>query len=157
MQLILLDLLTILFASKLAGRASHNEGRVHCGNIGIYQAWECKTLRWSISGTWIAIQQTRPVVRYRWNSRPHLVQWPPPFATFHEEVSQTMGRVLESLSWHQKAGSETCTRKAPMSPGRSGTTLWSSRVHLQVTFCCGYQQQCLDTGKLGVVSWLDAQ
>ena len=79
------------------------------------------------------------------------------FCHLHEKVSQTMGRVLESLSGHQKAWSETYTRKDPMSSGRSGTTLSSSRIHLQALVCWGYQRQCLDTGKLGVVSWFEAR
>ena len=65
---------------KLARRASHKEGRVYCGNIGIYPAWEYTTLRWSVTGTWIAMQQTRTVVQYRCSSRPHLsddlLLWP---------------------------------------------------------------------------------
>ena len=60
MQLILFDPLQFRLDFKLAGRASHNEGRVHCGNIGIYQAWEYKTLRWSISGTWMESHLTLP-------------------------------------------------------------------------------------------------
>ena len=55
-------------------RASHKEGRVYCGNIGISPAWGYTTLRWSVTGTWIAMQQTRTVVRCRCSSRPHLVR-----------------------------------------------------------------------------------
>ena len=61
-------------ALKLARRASHKEGRVYGGNIGISPAWGYTTLRWSVTGTWIAMQQTRTVVRCRCSSRPHLVR-----------------------------------------------------------------------------------